>query len=192
MAADGGSNQDGTKKRLQLMPEVLPEPKRAHGKGSVRERTVRTKDRLLAISAASAIMAGAASVSGCGYGVVDPLPPPSQCPDVLSTITAKARWKLDNGEFVIVIELGVPGQTDVYYRDLDPYVGGNTVIVSRVLNQGALTITIRTNGVSIAYVQVPIHCSAGDAGIAISLDLNAVTRADGAEIPVTLDTTNFN
>lgn len=187
MAADGGSNQDGKKKRLQLMPEVLPEPKRANTKGSVRERAVKTRDRLIALSAASAIMAGASAVGGCGYGVVDPLPPPSQCPDVLSTITAKARWKLDNGQFVIIVDLGVPGQADASYKDVDPTISGDASFVSRALTQGALTVTILPiSGATIAYLHVPIHCAAGDAGVGVSIQISGVTPADGAEIPATL------
>lgn len=187
MAADGGSNRDGNKRRLQLMPEILPAPKQPNAKGSVRDRTVKTKDRLIALAAASAIMAGAAAVSGCGYGVVDPLPSPSSCPDVLSTITATAKWKLDNNQFVIVVEFSVPGQADAAYKDVDPQVTGDASFVSRALVQGALTVTILPkSGATVAYVHVPVHCTEGDTGVGVNLHVEGVTPVDGAAVTVTL------
>jgi hypothetical protein len=185
MAADGGSNDKGeTKKRLKLMPEVLPAPKKAQGTGSARQRTMKTMERLIAVSAASALIAGAEVTGGCGYGVVDPLPPPSQCPNVASSIAAKATWKLDNGQFVIILELGVPGKTDASYVDSDPTISYGGKLVSRTLNQGALTITITPDaGVQNVGIYVPISCAEGNAHVMITMDTSKAP-ADGVEIPL--------
>ncbi len=188
MAADGGSNeQDDKKRRLQLMPEVLPDPKKAGGTGSVRQRTIKTMERLIAVSAASAIIGGASAVGGCGYGVVDPLPPPSNCPNIASTITAKATWKLDNGQYVVIVELSVPGKTDASYVDADPSVTYGGTLVSRTLNQGALSIVIKpASNTENAGLSVQVHCSAGNANLSIDIEINQSAPADGASIPISV------
>ncbi len=66
------------KRKLQLMPEVLPDPRLAKQNQSgqrdagPRERTIAHMKRLLTLAA------GASAVAACtkGYAVVDPLPPP--------------------------------------------------------------------------------------------------------------------
>src|SRR4051812_26546031 len=62
----------------KLMNEVLPDPTRPSVAGSARRRTLERLTRLVAIAAAStAIGARCGEHGGAGYGVVDPLPPPS-------------------------------------------------------------------------------------------------------------------
>lgn len=189
MAADGGSNEKGDKKkRLKLMPEILPDPKKAGGTGSARQRTMKTMERLIAVSAASALIAGADVTTGCGYGVVDPLPPPAKCPNLASTITAKATWKLDNGQFVIVLELSAPNQAGAILVDKDPECFSNGSLVSRSLNQGAMTITILpTTGPNIqsSYLCVHASCSEGDSRVSIELDVSAAP-VDGADVKVSM------
>ncbi|MEO7109150.1 MAG: hypothetical protein ABI183_01825 [Polyangiaceae bacterium] len=62
------------KRKLNLMPEVLPDPRLAKKDrdAAPRERTIAHMKRLLALTA------GATAVAACtkGYAVVDPLPPP--------------------------------------------------------------------------------------------------------------------
>ncbi|MEO8183517.1 MAG: hypothetical protein ABI895_32185 [Deltaproteobacteria bacterium] len=97
------------KRRLQLLPEVLPKPQVASGPSSVRSRALARLSVLAALSAAQASCGGDAAYgvvdplarpggeggsrndlpptlggSGGGggagaYGVVDPLPPPASC-----------------------------------------------------------------------------------------------------------------
>lgn len=189
MAADGGSNDKGEKKkRLKLMPEILPDPKKAQGSGSARQRTMKTMERLIAVSAASALIAGAEVTGGCGYGVVDPLPPPSVCPNLASTITAKATWKLDNGQFVIVVELSAPTQAGAALADRDPECFSNGALASRALNQGAMTITVvPTTGPNIVAVSLCVHatCSEGDTRVSVNLDVSGAP-VDGAAVPVSM------
>jgi hypothetical protein len=65
---------DKKKRKLNLMPEVLPDPRLAKKDRDAgpRERTIAHMKRLLALTA------GATAVAACtkGYAVVDPLPPP--------------------------------------------------------------------------------------------------------------------
>ena len=69
---------DEKKRKLQLMPEILPDPLLVRGPAKKdrdarpRERTIAHMKRLLALTA------GATAVAACtkGYAVVDPLPPP--------------------------------------------------------------------------------------------------------------------
>src|SRR6185436_8554557 len=59
------------KRRLQLLPEVLPKPQLASGPSSVRSRALARLGVLAALGAAQANCGGDAA-----YGVVDPLPRP--------------------------------------------------------------------------------------------------------------------
>lgn len=182
MAADGGSSD---KKRLKLMPEVLPAPKRTSGAASARQRTMRTMERLIAVSAAGALIAGADAVAGCGYGVVDPMPGPSNCPNVAPTVVATAKWKLDAGKFVVVVDLSVPGKTDASYTDLDPSYVSNGTLVNRTLNQGALTLTIEpTSGAQSVGLNIPIKCDGGGASLSLFINTGKVTPLDGAAIDI--------
>jgi hypothetical protein len=62
------------KRKLKLMPEVLPDPRlaRKDRDAGPRERTIAHMKKLLTLAA------GASAVAACtkGYAVVDPLPPP--------------------------------------------------------------------------------------------------------------------
>lgn len=189
MAADGGSNDKGDKKkRLKLMPEILPDPKKAGGKGSARQRTMKTMERLIAVSAASALIAGAEVSGGCGYGVVDPLPPPAQCPDLASTITAKATWKQDAGNWLIVLELSAPTKVGAALADRDPECINQEFFVSRALNQGAMTITLQPPlEPNVEYLSLCVHatCSEGNSRVSINLDIKAAP-VDGAAVPVSM------
>jgi hypothetical protein len=62
------------KKRLKLMPEVLPDPRLAKKDrdSAPRERTIAHMKRLLALATSASAIAACTK----GYAVVDPLPPP--------------------------------------------------------------------------------------------------------------------
>ncbi|CAN5571782.1 hypothetical protein BH09MYX1_BH09MYX1_53410 [soil metagenome] len=47
------------------------------------------RDLVTAVAVVSALTADAASCTG--YGVVDPLPPPTKCPDVVKDLSATTR-----------------------------------------------------------------------------------------------------
>ncbi|MCA9647561.1 MAG: hypothetical protein KC492_43025, partial [Myxococcales bacterium] len=74
-------NNPKKRRRLALMPEVLPAPP-PPGRLNPRERTLRSLGRLAAAAAAAASL-NACKETGCGssggYAVVDPMPPPAKC-----------------------------------------------------------------------------------------------------------------
>ncbi len=74
-----------TKKRLTLMPEVLPSPERIAGRPEPRARILSRLKYLSAVSMASI----AAVACGEGYGVVDPLPSPACNSTPLPTVAAR-------------------------------------------------------------------------------------------------------
>lgn len=62
-----------------VMPEVLPDPELAKSLADGDPRA-RTRNRLRRLAQVAASAAGGVGLAGCvGYGVVDPLPPPSSC-----------------------------------------------------------------------------------------------------------------
>lgn len=74
-----------TKKRLTLMPEVLPSPEKIAGRPEPRARILARLRYLSAVSMASI----AAVACGEGYGVVDPLPSPACNSNPLPTVAAR-------------------------------------------------------------------------------------------------------
>src|SRR5262245_54910188 len=92
-----------TKRRLGLLPEVLPSPP-ARADGGPRQRTLQCLRRLAAAAGT------AASIHGCdvGYGVVDPVPGPARpgpCRGVADSIQATVGWKTAD---TLVLTLGKP------------------------------------------------------------------------------------
>ena len=65
---------DQKKRKLNMMPEVLPDPRLAKKDRDAgpRERTIAHMKRLLALTASAGVVAACTK----GYAVVDPLPPP--------------------------------------------------------------------------------------------------------------------
>ncbi len=97
---------DPKKRRLQMLPEVLPTPTRAQPNTSVRSRALTRLGVLAALGAASVANACGGTSSNGGenglpndggppdgdpYGVVDPLPPPA-CFKEADALSAEARY----------------------------------------------------------------------------------------------------
>jgi hypothetical protein len=99
-----------TKKRLELLPEVLPAPVRqpASNRPSPRERTLKNLTRLVA---AAALTTGGCKDNGSdpGYGVVDPMPPPARCGGLADSITATAKWTSPDEVFVTLSKPAMVG-----------------------------------------------------------------------------------
>jgi hypothetical protein len=187
MDGSNGSDDKGkTKKRLRLLPEVLPDPTRREGTGSARQRTLKTMERLIAISAASALIAGCSgSGSGdTGYGVVDPMPPPAKCPGVAGSITATATWKQGANGLFILLTLGKPGRQDAQYTAVPDSVSGAKVTNS-TQNAGAMTLELTPDaGATYVYVSVPVSCSDGSSHVSLQLEIKAGAK-DGDAVPLT-------
>jgi len=185
--SQGGSGKEQAKRRLGLLPEILPDPQKREGTGSARQRTLKTMERLVAVSAASALIASAEVVGGCGYGVVDPIPDPAICEGVAGSITAKATWKQGTSGLIVVLELGKPGRTDASYDGASmPTVTLGTILNSTTA-MGGITLEIQPDGQN-GYLEVymPVTCSSGEGRVVVFVSLEAVARADGVVIPVSL------
>lgn len=66
--------------RKTLLPELLPDPRPATGQGPRERVAVRARAMLDRLSGLTTAAGAALLAAHCGYGVVDPVPPPpSQC-----------------------------------------------------------------------------------------------------------------
>jgi hypothetical protein len=187
------------KRRLGMMPEVLPAPSNHSLSGSPRQRTVRTMERLLAAAAATALLAscssnhgsgasgsgasgagaggagagGTSSSSGGGYGVVDPLPPPARCEGVAATIQATAVWKdaKDGSGLIVELQLPKPGQTDASYDETRPPSVAGATLVSSTNTAGALTLELAPIGGTLsATVKLSVTCADGLGHLDVALE----------------------
>lgn len=59
---------------------------------SVRDKTQRHLNRLAAAAAVASTVASSEACKNSGYGVVDPMPPPSRCSGAAASIKVTARW----------------------------------------------------------------------------------------------------
>jgi len=100
---------DAKKKRLKLLPEVLPAPPPASELGP-RQRTLNNLGRLAALATAAAAFGGC---KDSGYAVVDPMPAPTRCAELAATVHAEVTWKTAS---TVVLKLGKPGLTGVDLR----------------------------------------------------------------------------
>jgi hypothetical protein len=112
------------KKRLGLLPEVLPDPKasRPTGQGP-RDRTLKRLQGLLAVAAAGAL-AGGCGDGPFGYGVVDPMPEPPNCPGVENDLVFTPTWQ--GGNLVLDIKVR-PGST-TRLNSVEPTIGTGALV----------------------------------------------------------------
>ena len=196
------------KRRLGMMPEVLPAPSNHPLQGSPRQRTVRTMERLLAAATATALLAscsnnhgggaggagaggagasGASSSSGGGYGVVDPLPPPARCEGVAATSPATAVWKdaMDGSGLIIELQLPKPGRTDASYEEQTPPLLSGATLVSSTNTAGALTLELAPAAGALVDVNLGVTCAAGPGRLEIVLDAEKASTPTAGD-PVAL------
>lgn len=88
-----------------LMSEVLPTPDSLVTlRSTPRQRAIK---RLKKLTKSAATAAAATNLASCiGFGVVDPLPPPTECRDVNPANLARATVRLDDDVFVVTIAEG--------------------------------------------------------------------------------------
>ena len=180
-AGEARAGEGRGKRRLGMLPEVLPVPTQGLGQGSPRQRTMRTMERLLTAAAASALIGGCSNNKGGGdpgYGVVDPMPPPARCPGVAASIAVKATWTEGQAGLVVELRLSKPGRPDASYAAQEtPQVSQGKVINSSV-DAGAMVLQIAPDPqAAYVYVNVAATCSEGPAHVAIQLDLTTTSQA---------------
>jgi hypothetical protein len=105
----------------------------------------------------AAAMTTAPVVASCGYDVVDPIPPPASCPNLVELLVVSASW-VDDGAGSTVVEVHVTApanRPDVTFRSQVSGVSGGTV----VSQQGGSSFVARLSpsGLSSAF-QIAIDC----------------------------------
>jgi hypothetical protein len=232
-----------SRRRLALMPEVLPEPRAMTAPGDARTRTMAHMQRLLATVAA----AGAAA-SGCaqeaspvsapidmgngpnvasnrdadvttstatapdaseatestdtdtdttpdaapattmtGYAVVDPVPPPSVCPQAAAQIHGTATWKTQPSGLAIVVTLAKGrGPDQISYGPQSTPSGYGARIVSSSAPGSTMRIVVQPNPQQTAVsIGIPALCNGRPISISLALDLQKAPKA-GDAVPLTL------
>lgn len=143
------------RRRLDLLPEVLPAPP-APVEGGPRQRTLARLTRLAAATAAAAAISGCKDKHGTGggYAVVDPMPVPARCTGAAMTIHATAKWK---DEKTIELVLGKPGTTGVSYAG-GPRIAGFVQEVH--VTPDSVRVLLR-HVQDLMSVRIPVRCEAG-------------------------------
>jgi hypothetical protein len=175
-----------------VLPEVLPDPRRARQVSAPRSRTVAHMQRLLA-TAAAAMATTAACAKDRGYAVVDPMPaPPRRCFDPTGTVKSKIAPSGTN-RFTVTIEL-LPGVESISFANAEGRAhafkssGGDQLDVSFKLGEKSaqkLVFDVDVPQGSTTYVNISglqctdpyahameITISAGDAGAQPVLNLS--------------------
>ncbi len=147
---------DSQKKRLKLLPEVLPAPP-ASSELSPRQRTLNTLGRLVAVATAAAVMTGCKD-KGSGYGVVDPIVPPARCTGLAETVRAEVTWKTAT---TLVLKLSKPGLAGSHYVNQWPRVSGGRIVSSNIAIDGAELELEVPAGATQVMVWIGVECSAG-------------------------------
>jgi hypothetical protein len=231
--------QPDSKRRLGMMPEVLPEPRPMSGAGDARTRTVAHMQRLLATVAAAGAAVGACaqepnpvtapidtgsgasdgrdaatyatsdpsgtppatdsasdvdadvppipSVPTTGYAVVDPVPPPSVCPQAAAQIHATAKWKAAKGGLVVVVDFAKGRGPDKisYSAQSTPSGYGATVVTTSGAGDTKRFVLAPNPNQTAVSVGVPALCNGQPINISLGLDLQKPPKA-GDAIPLNL------
>jgi hypothetical protein len=227
------------KRRLAMMPEVLPEPRPMTGAGDARARTVAHMQRLLATVAAAGAAVGACaqepspvsapidtgngasgghdaatyatsemgdppqgstteaepdaqtpevpSTPTTGYAVVDPVPPPSICPQAASQIQATAKWNAEKSGMVVVVTFAKGrGPDTITYGPLSTPMGYGASVVKASGPGDTMQFVLAPNPKQTAVsVGVPALCNGRPMRLSLGLDLQSPPKS-GAAIPLTL------
>jgi hypothetical protein len=154
------------------------------GMGTSADQRKTARERVRAhmnVLVAAAIVTTATAAVDCGYGVVDPLPPPSSCPNIAQQLTVTATW-VDDGAGGTELEFEVTrpsSRTDITFEAWKKATGA-TLTPQQI--QDGFTVRLQVDAAaSMAAFDVDVHCS-GDQGDATTLRIDATltsTRTAG-------------
>ena len=176
---------DAPKKRLKLLPEVLPAPP-ATSELSPRQRTLNTLGRLVAVATAAAVMTGCKD-KGSGYGVVDPIVPPARCTGLAETVRADVTWKTGT---TLLLKLSKPGLVGSHYVNQSPRVSGATLVSSNIASDSAEIEIEVPPGAAQIMVWIGVECSAGPQLLMAVVSFDADAGASDAQRSVTVQLTD--
>ncbi|MFO0612906.1 MAG: hypothetical protein U0414_09975 [Polyangiaceae bacterium] len=128
------------------------------------------------ILVAAALVTTATAAADCGYGVVDPLPPPSSCPDIAKQLIVTATWVDDMaGGTELEIRVTRPAnRADITFEEWKTSTGSS--LVPQTLPDGfAVRLKVDATAVDAAF-DVDVHCS-GDGGVATTLRVDVTVTS---------------
>ncbi|HEX7601918.1 MAG TPA: hypothetical protein VF316_09950 [Polyangiaceae bacterium] len=169
------------KRRLKLMPEVLPAPTLVQPGTNVRGRTLSHMQRMLATAMTAAATTTAtttttasatptATAPDIGYGVVDPMPAPARCAGVAAAAKAKAVYVSDAKGLALVLTVSLPAtsQLGAKFSSRPASAWGSVVLSASIAGGITATIRVRPTTTSIG-VSIPVDCSAGPGTLSASI-----------------------
>jgi hypothetical protein len=156
-----------TRKRLKLLPEILPAPPPQSPNGDPRERTLKRLGRLVAAATTAAAVSNCDAV-GSGYAVVDPMPPPPQCDGLSQSIHAEAKFLSPT---LLLVTLGASSMTGAaYLPDRFHLDDGAFVVRSKAIASDRVEVEIELSGAP-KYVsfQVGVSCPNGVQAVGVAV-----------------------
>jgi hypothetical protein len=152
----------------------------------VRERTLAHMRSLIATTAMGT------AAFGCGGCVVcDPLPPPVDCAQPLTSgyllgfISSTATWRAAGSGFLVELSLSIDPYRDNCRFSGDPVLTGATTVEGLGFSAGTISgrLDPAADTADVAVV-VPTTCDDQPAALHLRLSLATTTPRDGASIPV--------
>lgn len=157
-----------TRRRLKLLPEVLPAPPPQSPNGDPRERTLKRLGRLVAAATTAAAVSNCHAGDGSGYAVVDPMPPPPQCDGLSQSIHAAANFLSPT---VLLVTLGASSTAGAAYLPDRFHLDDQGFVVRRKqIEANRVEVEIELSGTP-KYVsfQVGVSCPNGVQAVGVAV-----------------------
>jgi uncharacterized protein GlcG (DUF336 family) len=122
-----------------------------------------------------------------GYAVVDPIPPPSVCPQAASQIHATATWKAQPTGLAVVVSLAKgKGPDQISYGPGSTPSGYGATVITSSGPGNTMRIVLTPNPKQTAVsIGLPALCNGRPISISLALDLLKPPKA-GDAVPITL------
>jgi hypothetical protein len=139
----------------------------------------------------AAAVTTAPMVGGCGYDVVDPIPPPADCTSIVDRITLQAVWIDDSASGpVIQVTLQAPSdRTDVVFETDLEALDGSTVVSGITAKASKVVVRVTPDaGTHLGKFRLKIDCDP-TTGVPMDaiLEVQATaTHTAGMLVPATL------
>lgn len=137
------------------------------------------------VTAVAVVSALSAEATACtGYGVVDPLPPPTKCPDAIKDITANVTVEA-NGDLTITFHSKNP---DLNLLSSTKMVSGGKLLRSAFAPSGDLEVRVAPDPGATVRLQIASNCTTQNFVIAVVTPAAGDAGGDaGASYSVTFE-----
>lgn len=143
---------------------------------SARDKTMEHLREL--VTAVAVVGALSAEASACGgYGVVDPLPPPANCPDILKDLSGTTKREA-NGDWTITLH---SSNSDVVFKGGPQIIAGGKIVSSNVLSNGDLEIRLTPDPGVTVRVRIPSTCSGTASIVAVVFPTTSDAGGDAGD-----------